>query len=104
MKRASILTAVLTFVACGSNSPTAPAIAQVSGVWNYTSVLTSVSGGECVGGLLASAVGTADRGTLSVNQSGSSLTATSRSSFKWGNVQLARNSRSQLHRVELDLL
>lgn len=64
--------------ACGG-SPTAPSIAQVAGVWSYTSTQTSISGGECVGQLLSSSIGSVDRGTFSVTQTGSSLTGTSRS-------------------------
>jgi hypothetical protein len=70
--------------ACGSDSPAAPSapvIAQVGGVWAYTSLLTNVSGGDCLGSTLAVSIGTTDRGTMSVTQSGSVLTGTTRSSL-----------------------
>jgi len=62
---------------CGGGSPAAPSgPAQVAGVWTGTLTVTSITGGECVGVVLQSAVGRSTKLTASVQQSGSSLTAT----------------------------
>ena len=62
--------------ACGGgSSPAAPAAsAQVGGLWTGTTTTRSVSGGECLGPLLA---GSSDRPrvTVEIQQTGSSLTA-----------------------------
>ena len=78
--------AALSLVAlnCGGDStsptsptaPSTPTIAQVAGVWTGTATLTSVTGGECVGTVLQSAVGSADSFTAAVTQTGSTLSAT----------------------------
>jgi len=63
---------------CGSDTPTAPSpppIAQIAGVWRGTARTTSVTGGECVGSILQSAVGGTDSISASVSQSGASVTA-----------------------------
>ena len=75
-----VVLAALT-LACGGDgnggSPTnpTPQVAQVGGVWTYTSTLTGVSGGECVGAIFASSIGFTDSGTMQVTQTGSALTA-----------------------------
>lgn len=70
-------------VACGNDKspvgPTGHNVVDVAGVWRYTATLTSVSGGECVGALIQSTIGSRDTGTMSVTQSGANLTATLRS-------------------------
>ena len=38
--------------------PTGSQVVNVAGVWNYTSLTTGVTGGECVALLLQSSVGT----------------------------------------------
>lgn len=76
-----LLLLVVGTLGCGG-SPASPttvklsATAQVAGVWAYRATLTSVSGGECVGALLQQSVGTVQAGTLQVQQTGASLSAT----------------------------
>jgi hypothetical protein len=65
--------------ACGSDSPTAPSIAQVSGVWTGRVTQSSAIGGECVGLYLATFNGASEAFTASITQTGSSLTATASS-------------------------
>lgn len=65
--------------ACGGDSPTAPSVAQVSGVWLATVNLTSVSGGECVGATIAALGQPAQTFTVQISQTGSALTATATS-------------------------
>ena len=60
--------------------PTGRKVADVAGEWMFTARQTSISGGECVGALLQSTIGTVDSGTLSISQTGNVLSATSRSS------------------------
>lgn len=67
--------------ACGgSDTSPSPQVAQVSGVWNVTSTITSVTGGDCLAAAFQTIVGSVGRGTMQVSQSGSSLTATFTSS------------------------
>ena len=63
---------------CGDNSPSSPtpSTAQVAGVWNLTSTVTSVSGGECFGPPFQTLVGQRGAGTAQIQQTGASLTAT----------------------------
>jgi len=68
----------LGVASCGSDSPAAPSpppIAQIAGVWRGTVRTTSVTGGECVGSILQSAVGGTDSFSAAVTQSGPSITA-----------------------------
>ena len=75
--RLTILLAVSAAGCENSNNPASPSTTpQVAGDWNYTLRLNTVSGGECVGTLLQSAIGTTDSGALNIVQSGSSLSAT----------------------------
>ena len=72
----------VTSLACGNgSSPTAPTqqIVQVGGVWSYGKTLTAVTGGDCVGALLQSTIGTTERGSFQITQAGSSLNATATS-------------------------
>ena len=78
LRRALALLLLSGLSACGgSGNPAAPSgPAQVAGVWTGSLTATSITGGECVGALLQSVVGTSENFTASVQQSGSSLTAT----------------------------
>lgn len=80
MKRALCLVSLVSLVACGGNSasPSAPAIAQVGGVWVGTATQTNASGSECAA-LFQSSNGASDRYTVQITQTGSNLTATSAS-------------------------
>lgn len=63
----------------GDKNPTAPStpsVVQVAGVWIGTATANSVTGGGCVGSALQVLVGVTDSYTASINQTGSSLTAT----------------------------
>src|SRR5712691_4475632 len=82
-KRACVVLPLISAMACGGSSttaPTAPTITQVAGLWTASTTLTQVSGGDCVGALFLSSVGSPARYTLAVQQSGASLTATSTAS------------------------
>jgi hypothetical protein len=74
------LTLLLALSAAGcesANNPASPSTSpQVGGDWNYTLRLNSVAGGECVGTILQTVVGTTDSGALNIVQTGSSLSAT----------------------------
>lgn len=75
---------LLLVSACGSDSgspgsPSTPTIMQVGGVWVGNVTQSSVSGGECVGALFQSSNGSSDRYTITINQSGSSLTGSATS-------------------------
>jgi hypothetical protein len=61
---------------CGSDSPAAPSIAQVAGVWTGTATLTAALGGECVGPIFQRGAGIPSALTASITQNGSALTAT----------------------------
>jgi hypothetical protein len=83
MRRALWIFAVgLAFHACGDDGspvgPTGRNVVDVAGVWNYTATLTNISGGECVGALVQSSVGSQDQGTISFTQNGDILSATVR--------------------------
>lgn len=97
MKRTvAIIFAILT-VACGSDTPTGPtgqSVVDVAGVWNYASTLNTVSGGDCVGAIYQTVVGTAARGTASITQSGANLTATTRSSSDGSSCQFSGTAGS----------
>lgn len=69
---------LLAAAACESDgSPTNPStVTQVAGTWNYNARLNTVSGGECVGSDFQVIVGATDTGSLTITQTGSSLTAT----------------------------
>ena len=69
------LSTILTS-SCGSNSPSAPSVAQAAGAWVGNSTLTAVSGGECVGSTLQAAIGSRDIFTAALKQAGSMLDAT----------------------------
>ena len=65
-------------VSCGKNSPTgpsAPSFVQIAGLWSYSARLATVAGGECVGPLLQATIGAVEAGTMSVTQSGGTLSA-----------------------------
>jgi hypothetical protein len=75
-RRLLIVLACLFLSSCGSSSPTSPSAApRVSGAWIGNSTLTSVSGGECVGSTLASAVGRRDIFSARIQQDASELAA-----------------------------
>jgi hypothetical protein len=79
VKRASIVLIAVVICSCGGSSPTGPTgqkVADAAGVWAYTSRVSTVSGGECVGAALQAAVGSSSTGTIQINQSGGSVTAT----------------------------
>ena len=71
-----IAMALVAFACGGPTTPSLPAIAQVAGIWNATARITAVSGGECLGSLLQSAIGTTDQFSAAITQNGSSLNAT----------------------------
>lgn len=76
-RRALAVLLLSSLSTCGGSSPAAPSgPAQVAGIWKGTLTVTSITGGECVGAVLQSAVGRATTFTASVQQSGSSLSAT----------------------------
>jgi len=64
---------------CGHDTnPSTPTdlVPEVSGNWTGTATLTSVSDGECVGPLLQPTVGASAGVTLTIQQTGASLTGT----------------------------
>jgi len=65
----------LLAVAC-SGSPSAPSVDSASGVWIGKATLSAVSGGECVGPTLASAIGSRDMFAASIRQAAADVTAT----------------------------
>ena len=77
MVRALIVMLASLFISsCGSSSPSAPsAAARVSGVWIGHSMLTSASGGECVGATLAAAIGSRDIFSARIQQTESEIAA-----------------------------
>ena len=60
----------------GCSSPSVPSATQVSGAWVANSTLATVSGGECVGNTLQTAIGSRDVFTTALKQSGATLEAT----------------------------
>lgn len=80
MKRLAVLVIALTVSACGNGSDgpsTAPTrVVQVGGVWGVSSTVASASGGECFASGFQSLVGQRGAGTIQIQQSGGSLTAT----------------------------
>lgn len=78
-RRLLVLSTLATLVGCsgGPTAPPEPTIAQVAGLWRVTSKLVSVTGGECIGPLLAAEVGTSSDTTLAITQTGASLSGTS---------------------------
>jgi hypothetical protein len=64
---------------CSRPSPVAPsglaATADVSGIWNGTSTLTAVTGGDCAADLIRGGI-TAFRRRMTISETGSSLTIT----------------------------
>jgi hypothetical protein len=71
----AFLTAVFaSFIGC--SSPSAPSVMQVSGAWVANSTLAAVSGGECVGSTLQTAIGSRDVFTTALQQHGTALDAT----------------------------
>lgn len=73
-----IAAAVLILASCGGgpNTPSAPQIAQIAGVWSGTTRSTTVTGGECVGAAIQSTIGTTNRVTLAITQAGSAINGT----------------------------
>jgi hypothetical protein len=60
----------------GGSSPTsATQVAQVGGNWTLGETLTSVSGGDCVAGLVQQAINQTYQADLQISQTGSDLTA-----------------------------
>lgn len=78
MRRAAWIMLVGGFLvsACGSDSPTAPSVTQIAGVWTGGETSTSIQGGECIGQALSANIGQRSPMTLAIQQSGSNLTAT----------------------------
>src|SRR5215831_20978012 len=58
--RLTAVVGAIVFASCASPPPTAPSAGQVAGAWVADSTLTAVSGGECVGTDLGSAIGRRD--------------------------------------------
>ena len=90
MKRGLVLSAALIamggLVGCGE-SPTSPTanqssfvVGQFAGTWTGATVLSGVSGGECVGEDLRNSVPVPDQGTVSLTQKSTDVTAVIRSS------------------------
>ena len=71
-----VLVLSLLVSSCGSSSPSsASETPRVSGAWIGNSTLTSVSGGECVGSTLASAIGSRDVFSARIQQTDTDLAA-----------------------------
>src|SRR5689334_3474210 len=84
MRRLVLALIAIAASSCGDSSPTLAypggvKVADVGGVWSYTSRLTSITGGECLAPLLQSTIGSAETGTISLTQSIENTTATTRS-------------------------
>lgn len=77
---------LVAVAACENDgSPTNPStVTQMAGTWGYNARLNTVSGGECVGADFQAIVGATDTGTLTITQSGGSLTATQTSDASGG--------------------
>lgn len=67
--------ALLSLTACGSDTPTAPSIVQVGGLWAATVQTSSVAGGECVGATIQAIGAVPLAYTLQITQTASALTA-----------------------------
>jgi hypothetical protein len=65
-------------VACagGPSGPSAASFESVAGVWIGNATLSAVSGGDCMGPTLASAIGSRDMFAASIKQAASDITAT----------------------------
>jgi hypothetical protein len=77
--RLAILSMVtLLLGACGDGHSSSPSetVAQVGGNWTGTTILTGVTGGECIGALLQGTVGSNAGVSVSIQQTGASFTAT----------------------------
>lgn len=87
---------LLAAAACENDgSPTNPStITQMAGTWGYNARLNTVSGGECVGADFQVIVGATDTGTLTITQSGSSLTATQTSDAGGGSCTYSGTASS----------
>lgn len=78
MKWMIALVVAASCAACGSDSPAAPAApatANVAGVWRANAVVTTVTGGECVGATLIGLgfIGATSTSNAAINQNGSNL-------------------------------
>jgi hypothetical protein len=87
---------LLAAAACENDgSPTNPStITQMAGTWGYNARLNTVSGGECVGADFQVIVGATDTGTLTITQSGGSLTATQTSDAGGGSCTYSGTASS----------
>jgi hypothetical protein len=76
VKRILLGLVLLSATSCssGSSGPSSTSNAQIAGVWHGTSTRTSVTGGECLGAIYP--VGGSVSVTMTVTQSGSSVSAT----------------------------
>jgi hypothetical protein len=76
MSTVRVLLAVVAILSasCGSSAPTAPTT-QIAGVWNGWTVVTAVSGGECVGDLNQFPIGSKTPITVAIAQIDSAVTA-----------------------------
>lgn len=75
--RSLVVVALALLVAsCGSETPTAPSIAQVAGVYTGSLRTTAVTGGECLGAALQGSIGTSSPITASFTQNGAAISAT----------------------------
>ena len=73
---ASVAFAVLMSWSCGSTTPTAPFVPQVSGSWVGEGTLTSFTGGECLTPLFEELKGIPTQFRGSLAQTGNNVTAT----------------------------
>jgi len=71
-----LLFAVLAVLACGSSGPAPSSAASVAGIWSGNATIVSVEGGDCIGDDIRTRVGTSARILLTIEQSGSQVTAT----------------------------
>lgn len=84
MLRRLMLCSVFCLSACsGKDTPTAPATAQVAGLWSGTITQTGATGGECLALFQLGNGGTAGI-TLAITQNGTALTGTATSSGSGG--------------------
>ena len=94
---------LLAAAACENDgSPTNPStVTQMAGTWGYNARLNSVSGGECVGSDFQAIIGATDSGTLSITQSGGSLTATQTSDAGGGSCMYSGTASSSSFTLNL---